>query len=79
MALSSKSATVIVGIAILVVIWIYVGQDPGRLVEYIKDNLKTIILTVQILAAFILAATKHYLSGAILILMALATLYGVLF
>ena len=79
MALSTKSATVIVGIAILVVIWIYVGQDPGRLIEYIRENLKTTILTVQVIAAFLLAATKHYVAGAILLLMSMATLYGVLF
>ena len=77
MSVVSKSVTAIVSIVAVALIWLYVGQDTGRLVDFLKDNWSTVALAVQIGVMFILACTKHYIAGGIVMITSLATLFGV--
>ena len=77
MSVVSKAATAIVSIVAIALIWLYVGQDAGRLIDFLKDNWSTVALAVQIGVMFILACTKHYIAGGIIMVTSLATLFGV--
>ena len=77
MSVVSKAATAIVSIVAVALIWLYVGQDAGRLIDFLKDNWSTVALAVQIGVMFILACTKHYIAGGIIMVTSLATLFGV--
>ena len=77
MSVVSKAATAIVSIVAVALIWLYVGQDAGRLIDFLKDNWSTVALAVQIGVMFILACTKHYIAGGIVMVTSLATLFGV--
>ena len=77
MSVVSKAATAIVSIVAVALIWLYVGQDTGRLIDFLKDNWSTVALAVQIGVMFILACTKHYIAGGIVMVTSLATLFGV--
>ena len=77
MAIASKATTVVVTIIAVALIWLYVGQDAGRLIDFLKDNWSTVALAVQISVMFILACTKHYIAGGIILVTSLATLFGV--
>ena len=77
MSIVSKAATAIVSIVAIALIWLYVGQDAGRLIDFLKDNWSTVALAVQIGVMFILACTKHYIAGGIIMVTSLATLFGV--
>ena len=77
MAIASKVTTVVVTAIAVALIWLYVGQDTGRLIDFLKDNWSTVVLAVQIGVMFILACTKHYIAGGIVMVTSLATLFGV--
>ena len=77
MSVVSKAATAIVSIVAVALIWLYVGQDTGRLIDFLKENWSTVALAVQIGVMFILACTKHYIAGGIVMVTSLATLFGV--
>ena len=77
MSVVSKAATAIVSIVAVALIWLYVGQDTGRLIDFLKENWSTVALAVQIGVMFILACTKHYIAGGIVMITSLATLFGV--
>ena len=77
MAIASKVTTVVVTAIAVTLIWLYVGQDTGRLIDFLKDNWSTVALAVQIGVMFILACTKHYIAGGIVMVTSLATLFGV--
>ena len=77
MSVVSKAATAIVSIVVVALIWLYVGQDTGRLIDFLKENWSTVALAVQIGVMFILACTKHYIAGGIVMITSLATLFGV--
>ena len=77
MAIASKVTTVVVTIIAVALIWLYVGQDTGRLIDFLKDNWSTVALAVQIGVMFILACTKHYIASFIILITSLATLFGV--
>ncbi len=77
MAIASKVTTVVVTAIAVALIWLYVGQDTGRLFDFLKDNWSTVALAVQIGVMFILACTKHYIAGGIVMVTSLATLFGV--
>ncbi len=77
MAIASKLATAAVIIVTAAAVWIYVGQDPQSFLTFVRDNASELALAVQIGAMFILAATKHYLAGGILLITSVATLFGV--
>ena len=77
MAIASKVTTVVVTAIAVALIWLYVGQDAGRLIDFLKDNWSTVALAVQIGVMFILACTKHYIAGGIVMVTSLATLFGV--
>ena len=73
----AKIATAGVSATALILVWLYFGQDSERTIGYIVDNWSTVVLAVQICVMFILAATKHYIAGGILMVTSLATLFGV--
>lgn len=73
----SKIATAGVSVTALILVWLYLGQDTERTVIFIVDNWSTIIMAIQIGVMFVLAATKHYIAGGILMVTSLATLFGV--
>ena len=77
MAIASKVTTVVVTAIAVALIWLYVGQDTGRLIDFLKDNWSTVALAVQSGVMFILACTKHYIAGGIVMVTSLATLFGV--
>ena len=77
MAIASKVTTVVVTAIAVALIWLYVGQDTGRLIDFLKENWSTVALSVQIGVMFILACTKHYIAGGIVMVTSLATLFGV--
>ena len=77
MAAVSKIVTAVVTIIAVALIWLYVGQDTGELISFLKDNWSTVALAVQIGVMFILASTKHYIAGGIVLVTSLATLFGV--
>lgn len=77
MAIASKATTVVVTVIAVALIWLYVGQDTGRLIDFLKDNWSTVALSVQIGVMFTLACTKHYIAGGIILVTSLATLFGV--
>ena len=77
MAIASKVTTVVVTAIAVALIWLYVGQDAGRLIDFLKENWSTVALAVQIGVMFILACTKHYIAGGIIMVTSLATLFGV--
>ena len=77
MAIASKVTTVVVTAIAVALIWLYVGQDTGRLIDFLKENWSTVALAVQIGVMFILACTKHYSAGGIIMVTSLATLFGV--
>ena len=77
MAIASKVTTVVVTAIAVALIWLYVGQDTGRLIDFLKNNWSTVALAVQIGVMFILACTKHYVAGGIVMVTSLATLFGV--
>ena len=77
MSVFSKAATAIFSIVAVTLIWLYVGQDTGRLIDFLKENWSTVALAVQIGVMFILACTKHYIAGGIVMVTSLATLFGV--
>lgn len=77
MAIASKATTIVVTAIAIALIWLYVGQDTGRLIDFLKDNWSTVTLAVQIGVMFILACTKHYIAGGIILITSLATLFGV--
>ena len=77
MAIASKVTTVVVTAIAVALIWLYVGQDAGRLIDFLKENWSTVALAVQIGVMFILACTKHYIVGGIVMVTSLATLFGV--
>ena len=77
MSVVSKAATAIVSIVVVALIWLYVGQDTERLIDFLKENWSTVALAVQIGVMFILASTKHYIAGGIVLVTSLATLFGV--
>lgn len=77
MSIVSKVATAIVTVIAVVLIWLYVGQDTDSLITFLKDNWSTVALAVQIGVMFILACTKHYIAGGIVMVTSLATLFGV--
>ena len=77
MSVVSKAATAIVSFIAVALIWLYVGQDTGRLIDFLKENWSTVALAVQIGVMFILACTKHYIAGGIVMVTSLATLFGV--
>ncbi len=77
MAIASKVTTVVVTAIAVALIWLYVGQDTGRLIDFLKENWSTVALAVQIGVMFILACTKHYIAGGIVMVTSLATLFGV--
>ena len=77
MAIASKATTIVVTAIAIALIWLYVGQDTGRLIDFLKDNWSTVALAVQIGVMFILACTKHYIAGLIILITSLATLFGV--
>ena len=78
MAIASKVTTVVVTAIAVALIWLYVGQDTGRLIDFLKENWSTVALAVQIGVMFILACTKHYIAGGIVMVTSLATLFGVI-
>ena len=78
MAIASKVTTVVVMAIAVALIWLYVGQDTGRLIDFLKENWSTVALAVQIGVMFILACTKHYIAGGIVMVTSLATLFGVI-
>ena len=77
MAIASKVTTVVVTAIAVALIWLYVGQDTGRLIDFLKENWSTVALAVQIGVMFILVCTKHYIAGGIVMVTSLATLFGV--
>ena len=77
MSVVSKSVTAIVSIVAVALIWLYVGQYPELLIMFLKENWSTVALAVQIGVMFILACTKHYVAGGIIMVTSLATLFGV--
>ena len=77
MAIASKVTTVVVTAIAVALIWLYVGQDTGRLIDFLKESWSTVALAVQIGVMFILACTKHYIAGGIVMVTSLATLFGV--
>ena len=77
MAIASKVTTVVVTAIAVALIWLYVGQDTGRLIDFLKENWSTVALAVQIGVMFILACTKHYIAGGIIMVTSLATMFGV--
>ena len=77
MSIVSKAAIAIVSIVVVALIWLYVGQDTDSLISFLKDNWSTVVLAVQIGVMFILACTKHYIAGGIIMVTLLATLFGV--
>ncbi len=77
MEIASKITTVVVTAIAVSLIWLYVGQDTGRLIDFFKENWSTVALAVQIGVMFILACTKHYIAGGIVMVTSLATLFGV--
>ena len=77
MAIASKVTTVVVTAIAVALIWLYVGQDTDNLILFIKYNWSTVVLAVQIGVMFILACTKHYIAGGIIMVTSLATLFGV--
>ena len=77
MAIASKVTTVVVTAIAVTLIWLYVGQDTGRLIDFLRDNWSTVALAVQIGVMFILACTNHYIAGGIVMVTSLATLFGV--
>ena len=77
MAIASKVTTVVVMAIAVALIWLYVGQDTGRLIDFLRDNWSTVALAVQIGVMFILTCTKHYIAGGIVMVTSLATLFGV--
>lgn len=60
MAIASKATTIVVTIIAVALIWLYVGQDTGILIDFLKDNWSTVALAVQIGVMFILVCTRHF-------------------
>ena len=77
MAIASKATTIVVTAIAIALIWLYVGQDTGRFIAFLKENWSTVALAVKTGVMFILACTKHYIAGIIILVTSLATLFGV--
>lgn len=63
----------LVGAGVAVVCFLHCGQDLGATEQFILGNLTTILLIVQIVVIFIMAVTKNYVAGAVLLISALLT------
>ncbi|MDO5862536.1 MAG: hypothetical protein Q4Q58_07090, partial [Thermoplasmata archaeon] len=55
------------------------GGDMGSTVSYVLSNRSTVALAVQIVAMSILFSLRCYVAGAILMITALLTVFGVIF
>jgi len=69
----SKFAPALVGVAAVILSYLYCGQDMSSTENFLVANLGTILLAIQIVVIFIMAVTKNYVSGAILIITSVLT------
>lgn len=76
MALSCKVVLGVSVVGILVAVYIFGGHDLDGMIQLFREEWATFILGGQIIAAFILASTKHYVAGGILVLSAMIALFG---
>lgn len=76
MALLTPLITGVVGLAAIATIFVLLGQDIDATVSFLSGNWSTVLLGVQIVAAYILTASGHRLAGALVIGSALLTVIG---
>jgi len=72
-SLTTKIAMGLVGVGVIGACYLCCGQDTGVTMQFVLGNFTTILLVVQIIVIFIMAVTKNYVAGAILIVSALVT------
>ncbi len=74
MTLVRKFAPALIGVGAVIISYLYCGQDVESTEDFLIANLGTILLAVQIVVIFIMAVTKNYVSGAILICTSIITI-----
>ena len=77
----SKLTGVYVGaavVALLAILWFVNGQSVDRLIDYVQNDWKTVLLAAQIIAMFVTAVLKRYAASIILLFTTVLTVLGVL-
>ena len=69
----SSLAPALVGVGAVIFSYLYCGQDMDTTESFLMSNLGNMLLAVQIVVIFIMAMTKNYTSGAILIVTTILT------
>lgn len=76
MALLTSLITGAVGIAAIAAIFFFLGSDVDATLAFLSGNWSTVLLGIQMVAAYILTASGHRLAGAVLTGSALLTVVG---
>lgn len=77
----SKLTGIYVGVAVvalLAILWFVNGQSVDRLIDYVQNDWKTVLLAAQIIALFVTAILRRYVASLILLFTTVLTVLGVL-
>lgn len=77
----SKLTGVYVGVAVvalLAILWFVNGQSVDRLIDYVQNDWKTVLLAAQIIALFVTAILRRYVASLMLLFTTVLTVLGVL-
>ena len=77
----SKLTGVYVGaavVALLAILWFVNGQSVDRLIDYVQNDWKTVLLAAQIIALFVTAILRRYVASLMLLFTTVLTVLGVL-
>lgn len=69
-------ATGVVGAAFCLVLFAWTGYDIESTVTFLSGNWSTVLLAVQVIVVYVLAATGHKLGGLIVLATAMVTIMG---
>ena len=76
MASLTTILTGVVGIAFVLGLFAWCGFDAESTVSFLAGNWSTVLLAVQIIVVYILAATGHRIASLIVLCTALVTVMG---
>ena len=76
MALFTGLLTAVVGLAGVALVWFLNGQDTGATIDFFMGNWSTMVLAIQIVVCYLLAASGHKCAGFVVLMTALVTVLG---
>lgn len=69
-------ATGIVGAVFCVALFAWSGYDLEATASFLRGNWSTVLLAIQVIVVYVLAATGHKLAGMIVLATAMVTIMG---